>query len=563
MPAPILLFAFNRPEHLKKTLAALAANELASASDLFIICDGPRHDQDIPLCAAVQKTADKAAGFKSVNVSKKTKNCGLASSVIAGVTEIVNEKGRAIVMEDDLVTSPYFLRYMNDGLELYADNPKVASIHGWCFPHGVPQPPETFFLRGADCWGWATWKRAWDIFEADAAKLLKELQERQLVHNFDLDGSYSYSGMLRQVIDGSVSSWAVRWHASSFLADKYTLYPGRPLVQNIGLDNSGTHCGTTTIFEDRLSQKPVAVSEIAVGVDHTMRSALVDFFRPSKPSGGGKESGFKKLRKKIRKCLPSFLRGGRKKDSEKKGQVLEWEGDYPDWQSACEVCGDGYSNDEIFARVTRAAWAVHNQEALWDRDSVLFHHEEYSWALVAGLMAAAVQNNGRLHVLDFGGALGSTFHQNKRFLNLAREVVWHIVEQPHVVDYGQANFTDGQCKFHHTMADCLRNNPINVILFSSVLQYMPDPYALLQEAVDSRPQAIIIDRTPFLPGRDQITVQRVPEDIYPAAYPCWRLNRARVGGILAGDYTCFPDYPSPVDPSGFYGFLALKKEAHV
>ena len=126
---------------------------------------------------------------------------------------------KVIVLEDDLVTSPHFLQYMNDGLGIYERDDRVISIHGYSYPvHG--KLPETFFLRGADCLGWATWKRGWDLFEDDGQRLLNELERRNLTRSFDFDGSYPYTQMLRDQIAGSNSSWAVRWYASAFLRDK-------------------------------------------------------------------------------------------------------------------------------------------------------------------------------------------------------------------------------------------------------------------------------------------------------------------------------------------------------
>ena len=533
MPAPIALFAFNRPLHLTRTLVALAANELANQSDIFIFCDGPRNLQESSLCAEVVNVANNAKGFQSVTVQQQEHNKGLAPSIIEGVSQVLATHKQVIVLEDDLITSPYFLRYMNDGLTVYANNPKVASIHGWCFPHTVADPPQTFLLRGADCWGWATWERAWDVFEPDANKLLDELQKQSLINEFDLEGSYAYSSMLAQAAKGEISSWAIRWHASVFLADMYTLHPGQSLVHNIGLDNSGTHCSATHVFDTMLSKSCPALQEQPIAGNTIMQHAQKQMYLHASSH------------------------------NQQKTEINSpWQGDYPDWESATAACGEGYSSDAIFERVEAAALAVKKGQALWERDSVLFYHEEYSWPLVAGLMTIAVQHKGSLHVLDFGGALGSTYQQNKRILQLIPDVSWHIVEQPHVVDCGKQKFTSKRCTFHETMKECFAQVPINVVLFSSVLQYMAEPYAVLQEALDMQPAAILIDRTSFLRGREKITVQHVPEEIYPAKYPCWWLNRNRVASMLANSYTCLPDYKSPVDPPGFYGFLAIKKETY-
>ena len=291
--APIAVFAFNRAEHLRRTLDALSANELATESDLTVFCDGPRNKEEESQTNAVRETARSVSGFKSLSIIAQDTNQGLAQSIIAGVSRIAEQHGKVIVVEDDLATSKYFLRYMNDGLDLYADNPRVASIHGWCFPHSVKDAPETFFLRGADCWGWGTWKRAWDVFEPDAGKLLRLLEQRKLLRTFDLEGAYDYVDMLRGYMQGKNNSWAIRWHASTFLADMYTLYPGRSLVQNFGHDGSGTHCGEDHSFDVTPTDAPVAVVGQPVAGNQLMRRAMKAF-----PTGGPYRLFRRNLRKK-------------------------------------------------------------------------------------------------------------------------------------------------------------------------------------------------------------------------------------------------------------------------
>ena len=179
-----------------------------------------------------------------------------------------------------MVTSPYFLRYMNEALEYYACAEEVASIHGYVYP--VPERlPETFFLRGADCWGWATWRRAWPTFEPDGGKLLAELERRGLGHEFDFQGCASYMRMLRNQIAGLNDSWAVRWYASAFLAGKLTLYPGRSLVQNIGNDGSGQHCGSTDALVTPLAVTPLTIGRGPVSEDAQAREAFVRYFQTS------------------------------------------------------------------------------------------------------------------------------------------------------------------------------------------------------------------------------------------------------------------------------------------
>ncbi|MCX7821523.1 MAG: glycosyltransferase [Brevinematales bacterium] len=253
--SPILLFVYNRPWHTRETVEALKRNELASESELFIYSDGAKNEEARKNVEEVRKYIHTISGFKKIYIIEREKNYGLANNIIDGVTKIVNEYGRVIVLEDDLVTSSGFLRYMNEGLELYAHEEKVASIHGYIYPLKHPEElPETFFIRGADCWGWATWARAWKYFEPDGKKLLEELKKRKLTKEFDFNGAYPYTKMLENQIKGKNNSWAIRWYASAFLNGMVTLYPRYSLVRNIGLDNSGTHCGATKVFDSHLSK---------------------------------------------------------------------------------------------------------------------------------------------------------------------------------------------------------------------------------------------------------------------------------------------------------------------
>jgi len=222
-------------------------------------------------------------GFKSVTVIERDENYGLAQSIITGVTEIVNRSGKIIVLEDDMVTSPYFLRYMNEALQLYQDEENVISVHGYMYPI-MANLPETFFLKDTGCWGWGTWKRGWDFFEPDGSKLLHELINRKLTKKFDLNGSYCFTKMLRDQIKGKNNSWAIRWQASAFLNDKITLFPGKSLLKNIGHDSSGIHCGATDCFEVELATKPLIVSKISIEENIFALKELELYFKSIKPN---------------------------------------------------------------------------------------------------------------------------------------------------------------------------------------------------------------------------------------------------------------------------------------
>lgn len=283
LPAPIILFTYSRANHVFRTIEALRKNTLASDSDLIVFSDAACTLDKKPAVDEVRAYLKTITGFRSVTIHHRPHNFGLANSIIEGVNDVLQQHEHAIVLEDDMLTSPFFLTYMNEALERFADNECVASVHGYLYP--LKQPlPEAFFLPGADCWGWATWRRAWAYFNADGQYLFDELTRLKMVKAFDYNGAYPYSKMLEGQIKGSNDSWAVRWYASAFLAGKLTLYPGRSLVNNIGNDASGTHCSNSNIHDVELSPVPINLMDIQVAPSIAARQAFEDFFRQT---GGG------------------------------------------------------------------------------------------------------------------------------------------------------------------------------------------------------------------------------------------------------------------------------------
>jgi hypothetical protein len=280
--APIALFVYKRPNHLKLTIEALIKNYLIEESELFIFSDGPKSDKDEIQVNEVRKFIKELKGFKKIFLIERETNFGLSKSIISGVTELVDRYGKIIVLEDDLVTSPFFLKYMNDALTYYNNIDEVISIHGYMYPLNAILP-ETFFLRGADCWGWGTWKRAWNLFEPDGKKLLRELEEQNLLSKFDWEGALTNVRMLKNFIKGKNDSWAIRWHASAFLNNKLTLYPGKSLINNIGADGLGTNVRKTNIYNTTLTSEQIEIKSIPLEENLYVRELLKIYFLSNKP----------------------------------------------------------------------------------------------------------------------------------------------------------------------------------------------------------------------------------------------------------------------------------------
>ncbi|PWT96527.1 MAG: glycosyl transferase [Bacteroidetes bacterium] len=275
-PAPIALFAYNRPDHLQRCIEALQKNELSPDSDLILFCDGPKNEEARKEAETVRQYAKSISGFKSIRIVERDENYGLSKNIIDGVTSTVNTYGSVIVIEDDLVCSPHFLDFMNQGLNKFQGCNDVISIHGYCPPISIDDP--VFFLRGADCWGWATWKRGWQLFNPDGKELMKKLRDSGKLYDFDFEGSYDYSGMLQKQIEGKVNSWAIRWYASAYLQDKLTLYPSKSLVINIGSDGSGTHQQSESETRTDLYTEKIIIPDIPIQESPVARKDLAKYF---------------------------------------------------------------------------------------------------------------------------------------------------------------------------------------------------------------------------------------------------------------------------------------------
>ena len=295
--APIALFTYNRPYHTRKTVEALQQNKLSSESDLIVFSDGPKANNSGEQVQQVRDYLKTIQHFNSVKIVERTSNYGLSANILDGVHQIISQYGKVIVLEDDLVTSPFFLDFMNDGLRLYENDEKVISLHGYLLPVNE-NLPGTFFLRGADCFGWATWKRGWDLFQPDGSLLLKKLIDSNQTEEFEFDGSYPYVQMLKDQIACKTSSWAIRWYASAFLENKYTLYPGKSLVSNIGGDGSGTNNGFEYSTPAPVDMDSVKISRIEVTQNIQAYRAFCNYHRKAMNPGL-----WKRIRRKLRMAL--------------------------------------------------------------------------------------------------------------------------------------------------------------------------------------------------------------------------------------------------------------------
>lgn len=238
-----------------------------------------------------------------------------------------------------------------------------------------------------------------------------------------------------------------------------------------------------------------------------------------------------------------------------------WFGNFSSWEEAVKA-SSGYDTDDILEKVKKALLKVKNGQAAYERDSVLFDRMEFDWPIVASLNWVAAQHDGRLNVLDVGGSLGSTYYQNKNFLDYLKEVKWNIVEQERFVRTGKELFEDGQLRFYDSIDDCLKENTVNLVVLSSVLPYLEDPYGLLETLKEFN--FMIIDKMPLIDSEaDRITIQKVPKGIYNASYPAWFFSEKKFMSYISNHFNIVSDFTRDVNAnlaSRFKGFLLTKRE---
>lgn len=242
--APVVLFVYNRPWHTRQTIEALKKNELANQSELFIFSDGTRNNNSESEVNEVRNYIKTIYNFKKITIIEREKNYGLAANIIAGVSKIVHEHGKAIIIEDDLVTSPFFLRFMNEGLEKFQEKTNIGSISGYSFLQNCTAytSSDLYLSHRHSSWGWGTWRHVWEKIDWEVNDYSEFRKSKKLQRQFNRGGN-DLSHMLILQMEGKINSWSIRFDYHCAKNDLLCVLPFGNMVTNIGFDGSGTHCG--------------------------------------------------------------------------------------------------------------------------------------------------------------------------------------------------------------------------------------------------------------------------------------------------------------------------------
>jgi len=257
-----------------------------------VFCDGPKNEANSKTHEAIKQVralVKSKSWCKTVTVYESESNKGLANSIVEGVTQIVNQFGKIIVLEDDIVTARGFLRYMNEALDLYEHEDNVMHIGSYLpYTNSYKKLPETFLSRFMSCWGWATWKSSWQRANFDTRELYEQLNNPKVRYDFNLEGVLNFHEQLENNINGSIHTWAIKWFASIFLCNGLCLYPSHSLTKNIGFDGTGENCNLLDVKERESGRDFIKVSKIKIEESSVGKRYLKRYYRY------GNDSGFEK-----------------------------------------------------------------------------------------------------------------------------------------------------------------------------------------------------------------------------------------------------------------------------
>lgn len=515
-PIPVVLFAFARPDHLVRVLDCLRENEVPL---ILAFADGAKSDGSNTAEVAAVRSLLRAVDWTELRLVERDGNMGLGPNILTGVTAVAEVHEKFIVWEDDLICVPGTYMWMCAALERYADDAKVMSVSAWTHPRVTPAGvgADGYFDRRADCWVWGAYARSWRGMTDETAS---EKMKASRLQGWR-PGDYGADLPIMAREENDRKTWAPRWLYHHFEHDGLCLRPSHSLVEHIGFDATATNAAGAVAWRNAaLPERAEPPTIWPEAEEHPDCRALWQSTCP-------RESFGQKIKRRLRARLPEAWT-----ERIQRGRGLPgYYGHYADFAEARAASG-GYEADTILEKVVAATRAVRDGQAAWERDTVLFDTPEVNAPLLAALRMAEAEAGG-LHVLDFGGALGSTWWQHREVLGAVSEMSWNVVEQATLVEVGQREFSVGPLNFFHNTEACVAVTGVNVVLLSGVLAYVPDPYAVLAELAESGADWLILDRTGFTrDGGDRLTVQQVSPEIYAASYPCWFLDRGRVVATL-------------------------------
>ncbi|ACB75053.1 methyltransferase, TIGR04325 family [Opitutus terrae] len=525
---PVVLITYARPAHLARTLAALKKNRVPL---ILAYSDGAKGPADAPLVKNAREIL-RAVDWCELRLVERTENLGLGRNVLTAVSDVAQRNEAFIVWEEDLVAVPGAYAWICSALHAYAHDRRVMSVTGWTHPRVTPSDAgeSPYFDARAECWVWGAWARSWRGMDQEtAAQKLRAAAKRGLAPD-----AYGADLPAMARVERKKNIWAVRWVYHHLEYGGLCVRPPWSMVEHIGFDRQASHAEVAVEWANLpLRPAPTIPQQWPQPKENSACRMLWKSVR-------GPSRWRTRARRVAKTIVPEWLRGWAR-------AAFGWkwfEGDYATWADA-KRRSRGYDDAAIVERVLRATCAVRDGRAAFERDGVTFASAVPEEGLVAALRIVAKATGGRLHMLDFGGALGTTYWRHRGELADLEELRWDVVEQRSFVAAGKVHLSGEGLEFFDSIEAADEARAHDVLLASTSLQYLEDPNRILERWIERGYPWLLFNNLPLhRTGRTRIAVQRVPPCIYPASYPVWFFNRQDFMRQLVDAYETVHEFSS-------------------
>jgi putative methyltransferase (TIGR04325 family) len=492
--SPIAFFVYNRPFHTILTLNNLLKNNLSKYSDIIIFSDAPKNNLEFDRVSLVRKIINNIDGFRSKKIIYRNKNYGLSKNFISGINEVFKTNDKIIVLEDDNIVSKNFLDFINCGLNIYKNEESVAAINGYSYPVYKKISEDSFFLKGADTWGWGTWRRAWKKVIFEPKKILEKIKYLE-IHPYK-------KNILIDKIKKKNDSYTIMFDLSMQYFNMLTLYPTVSMTKNIGLDGSGRHNKIfTNDYDVKINTKKFLLKKIDIKENLLIKKKLDTFF-----SNLVKENLTDFIKKKfilfLKKILPDILIKKYKSFFLKNINFIVNNSDnnFYNYLDKRKYILKDYNNYLLSKKIFLKTF----------KDNKLVNIQRQNFFSLNIILEIFHKQNNVLNLIEFGGSLGSKYLNFKKLIsNSAKELHWSIVEQNNYVDIGKKNIQNREIKFINDINSAFFNKKNNILIFSNSLQYKKNPYEILNRAINSKNiKYILFESLPLTKKVDHILLQK-------------------------------------------------------
>lgn len=490
--APIAFFAYNRPYHTIKSLECLQKNKLSSKSDIYIFIDGPKHNMhDKIKVKLVKSIVKKLKGFKSKKYFFRDKNFGLSKNFISGITQVLKKHEKVIVIEDDNLVSKYFLNYINNGLNTYKDDQKICGINGFSYPVSKKGLPNHFLVKGAGTWGWGTWRRVWKQITWSPKALIKKIDKKKIIPQKVI--------LLKDKILKKNDSYTIMFDLSMQIKEKYSLVPKIPYSVNSGLDGTGRHAvESTEIYDSIINQKKISINKKKIFYNQNYNSRLEHFYKKNLSTNYRYKIIVIKLIKKIlgKKILKKI-----KKIRLNKFKIDLQNSNNGKFINYLENTNYIKKNFDLFQLAKKHYF-------LSVRDGKLMNVNQTNFFILDKLKNLFDKYDSKLNIIEIGGGVGQKYLEFKKLIGENFSINWNIVEQKKYFNFLKAKDFDKLKFFDNFDKLVFKNSCPTVLIFSNSLQYIDDPYGLIDNISRKKDiKYLLIENIP-LGEKNQSLIQR-------------------------------------------------------